>query len=82
MKRYRAYKPTGTNWISSVPITWDVKKIVHLFSQRKEKVSDRDFPPLSVTKNGILPQLDNAAKTDDGDNRKRVCWRFCHQQPF
>lgn len=73
MKRYRAYKPTGTNWISSVPITWDVKKIVHLFSQRKEKVSDRDFPPLSVTKNGILPQLDNAAKTDDGDNRKRVC---------
>lgn len=73
MKRYRAYKPTGTNRISSVPITWDVKKIVHLFSQRKEKVSDRDFPPLSVTKNGILPQLDNAAKTDDGDNRKRVC---------
>ena len=50
-----------------------MKKIVHLFSQRKEKVSDRDFPPLSVTKNGILPQLDNAAKTDDGDNRKRVC---------
>ena len=36
-------------------------------------MSDRDFPPLSVTKNGILPQLDNAAKTDDGDNRKRVC---------
>lgn len=73
MKRYRAYKPTGTNWISSAPITWDVKKIVHLFSQRKEKVSDRDFPPLSVTKNGILPQLENAAKTDDGDNRKKVC---------
>ena len=73
MKRYEAYKPTGTNWIPSVPITWDVKKIVHLFSQRKEKVSDRDFPPLSVTKNGILPQLENAAKTDDGDNRKRVC---------
>lgn len=73
MKRYEAYKPTGTKWIPSVPITWDVKKIVHLFSQRKEKVSDRDFPPLSVTKNGILPQLENAAKTDDGDNRKRVC---------
>ena len=73
MKQYEAYKPTETNWIPSVPITWDMKKIVHLFSQRKEKVSDRDFPPLSVTKNGILPQLDNAAKTDDGDNRKRVC---------
>jgi type I restriction enzyme S subunit len=30
-------------------------------------------PALSVTKNGILPQLETAAKTDDGDNRKRVC---------
>ena len=73
MKRYEAYKPTGTKWIPSVPIMWDVMKVGHLFSQRKEKVSDRDYPPLSVTKNGILPQLENAAKTDDGDNRKRVC---------
>ena len=73
MKRYEAYKPTGTKWIPSVPIIWDIKKVGHLFSQRKEKVSDREYPPLSVTKNGILPQLENAAKTDDGDNRKRVC---------
>ena len=27
---------------------------------------------MSVTKNGILPQLENAAKTKDGDNRKLV----------
>lgn len=44
-----------------------------LFVQRKEKVSDKDFAPISVTKNGILPQLATAAKTDDGDNRKKVC---------
>ena len=48
-------------------------KINALFSQRKEKVSDKDFAPISVTKNGIMPQLETAAKTDDGDNRKKVC---------
>jgi type I restriction enzyme S subunit len=35
-------------------------------------VSDEDFTPLSVTMNGIVPQLETAAKTDNGDNRKRV----------
>ena len=73
MKRYEEYKPTGTKWIASIPATWDVQKIGALFSQRKEKVSDRDYAPISVTKNGILPQLETAAKTDDGDNRKKVC---------
>ena len=73
MKRYEDYKPTGTEWISSNPASWDIQKIGALFAQRKEKVSDKDFAPISVTKNGILPQLATAAKTDDGDNRKRVC---------
>lgn len=73
MKRYEEYKPTGTKWIASIPATWDVQKIGALFSQRKEKVSDRDYAPISVTKKGILPQLETAAKTDDGDNRKKVC---------
>ena len=31
-----------------------------------------DFPPLSVTKAGIVPQLETAAKTDAGDNRKII----------
>lgn len=42
------------------------------FEERRQKVSDKDFHPLSVTKNGILPQLETAAKTNDGDNRKLV----------
>ena len=37
-----------------------------------QKVSDKDFAPLSVTKDGILPQLDTACKTDNGENRKLV----------
>lgn len=73
MKRYEDYKPTGAEWIPSIPASWDIQKIGTLFAQRKEKVSDNDFAPISVTKNGILPQLAKAAKTDDGDNRKKVC---------
>lgn len=71
--RYEKYKQTGTKWITSIPVSWDMQKIGALFVQRKEKVSDKDFAPISVTKNGILPQLAKAAKTDDGDNRKKVC---------
>lgn len=73
MKQYEKYKPTGTEWVSLVPSHWDVSKIGSLFSQRREKVSDKDYAPISVTKNGILPQLETAVKTDDGDNRKKVC---------
>ena len=71
--RYEKYKQTGTKWITFIPVSWDMQKIGALFVQRKEKVSDKDFAPISVTKNGILPQLATAAKTDDGDNRKKVC---------
>ena len=35
-------------------------------------MSDKQYPPLSVTMNGVVPQLDSVAKTDDGDNRKLV----------
>ena len=73
MKRYEEYKATGTEWMPSIPVWWDIQKIGALFAQRKEKVSDKDFAPISVTKSGILPQLATAAKTDDGDNRKKVC---------
>lgn len=71
--RYAEYRPTSTTWVESIPVTWDCKKISALFSQRKTNVSDKDYPALSVTKIGIVPQLDTAAKTDAGDNRKLVC---------
>lgn len=73
MKKYESYRPSGTAWLGYVPASWDVQKIGALFAQRKVKVSDRDYAPLSVSKGGIVPQLSTAAKTDDGDNRKLVC---------
>jgi len=71
--RYPSYKDSGVEWLGKVPGHWDVKRIGYYFNERREKVSDKDYPALSVTKNGIVPQLDTAAKSDDGDNRKRVC---------
>ena len=60
-------------WLGQVPEHWEVRRIGYYFNERREKVSDKDFPPLSVTKNGIVPQIETAAKSDDGDNRKKVC---------
>lgn len=69
---YPEYKESGIEWLGEIPTEWKVTRIGSAFTQRKEKVSDKDFPPLSVTKNGIVPQLETAVKTDDGDNRKLV----------
>ncbi|WP_156894400.1 restriction endonuclease subunit S [Rhodobacter xanthinilyticus] len=69
---YDSYKDSGVEWLGDVPSSWALTRLGGLFDERKSKVSDKDFEALSVTKNGILPQLENAAKTNDGDNRKLV----------
>lgn len=68
----RTMKDSGFEWIGSIPETWEIGQIGHLYAERKEKVSDYDFPPLSVTMKGIVPQLSTAAKTDAHDDRKLV----------
>lgn len=65
-------KNSGVRWLGMIPKAWDLDKIVSLYSERSTKVSDRDYPALSVTKQGIVPQLESAAKTDNGDNRKLI----------
>jgi hypothetical protein len=71
-KRYDSYKNSGVDWLGEIPSHWEIVRLGSKFIERKEKVSDKDFKPLSVTKTGVVPQLDSAAKTDDGDNRKLV----------
>ena len=72
MERYSEYKDSGVKWLGEIPSHWEVKRLGSFFFERKEKVSDKDYAPLSVTKQGIFPQLENVAKTNDGDNRKLV----------
>lgn len=70
---YPTYKSTSIPWPDSIPESWELVKISSVFRERRETVSDKDFAPLSVTMQGIVPQLETAAKTDNGDNRKKVC---------
>lgn len=65
-------KDSGIEWIGEIPEDWKSVKFNAIYNLRTKKVSDKDFPPLSVTKKGIVSQLDTAAKTNDGDNRKLV----------
>ena len=68
----REMKDSLQQWIGRIPSTWKLSTINTLYSLRNEKVSDRDYPPLSVTMKGIVPQLETAAKTDAHDDRKLV----------
>lgn len=73
MTRYARYKPTGIPWLPEVPDGWSVAKVRQHFRPRSEKVSEKDFPPLSVAKIGVVPQLsDVAISMAEGDTRKLV----------
>ena len=72
MPKYEDYVDSGVEWLGRVPVSWELTRLGTRFNERRSKVSDNDYPALSVTKKGVLPQLDNAAKTKDGDNRKLV----------
>mgnify|MGYP002707134531 CR=1 FL=1 len=70
--KYQSYKESGVEWIGEIPEDWEVSKIGQLYEERRTKVSDTVYPPLSVTMQGILPQLETAAKSDAHDDRKLV----------
>lgn len=73
MRKYEKYKSVKEAvWYNSIPENWVSTKMRKVFSERREKVSDKDYPPLSVGKMGVVPQLDTAVKTDNGDNRKLI----------
>lgn len=68
----REMKNSGTEWLSDIPRNWTLSNIGSLYTMRNVKVSDQDYPPLSVTMKGVVPQLETAAKTDAHDDRKLV----------
>ncbi|MFW7401913.1 restriction endonuclease subunit S [Vagococcus fluvialis] len=68
----REMKDSGVEWIGEVPRDWEISTISREYSSRVEKVSDFQYKPLSVTKNGIVPQLENAAKSANHNDRKLV----------
>lgn len=73
LKPYDEYRIDTPKWMGDIPANWDLYKISEIFAERRTKVSDKDFEALSVCKAGVVPQLESAVKTDNGDNRKLVC---------
>jgi type I restriction enzyme S subunit len=72
INKYPVYKDSDAEWLGPIPAHWTLTRLGTKFEERRSKVSDKEFAPLSVTKQGVIPQLDSAAKTNDGDNRKLV----------
>lgn len=68
----REMKDSQTQWLKEIPSDWTISKIGQLYRLRNTKVSDKDYPPLSVTNKGVVPQLETAAKTNAHDDRKLV----------
>lgn len=69
----RKMKDSGIEWLGDIPTNWNIVRIGTQYTERKTKVSDTEYPPLSVTMKGVVPQLATAAKTDAHDDRKLVC---------
>lgn len=65
-------KNSNIQWIGVIPDSWQLNKIGQLFNLRNEKVSDKDFAPLSVSRGGVVPQMESVAKSDASDDRKLV----------
>lgn len=67
------FKPTNISWLPEIPEHWKMSKVSSHFRQRNEKVSDKKYSPLSVSKIGVTPQLDNVALSNaEGNSRKLV----------
>ena len=59
-------------WLGAIPEEWKYTEIGRIYSERKEKVQEDDYTPLSVTMKGVVPQLDSAVKAAEGSDRKLV----------
>lgn len=68
----RKMKYSGTDWLEQIPEKWGLSKISGVYELRTQKVSDKDYPPLSVTMRGIVTQLESVAKSNAHDDRKLV----------
>jgi len=63
---------SGVEWIGEIPDKWELNKIGQLFNFRNEKVSDKVYQALSVSKGGVVSQMESVAKSDASDDRKLV----------
>ena len=68
----RTMRYSGADWIGEIPSHWETTKVGAVYTELSEKVSEEECPALSVTMNGVVPQLDYVAKSEDQQNRKLI----------
>ena len=59
-------------WLGELPENWNIIELGQVYEERKVKVKETIYEPLSVTMNGIVPQLASAVKAAEGSDRKLV----------
>ena len=59
-----------TLWLGKLPKTWNTVELGQVYEERKVKVKETIYEPLSVTMKGIVPQLASAVKAAEGSDRK------------
>lgn len=63
---------TDTTWLGDLPDGWSVIDLGQVYEERKIKIKESGYEPLSVTMNGIVPQLSSAVKAAEDSDRKLV----------
>lgn len=67
MAKYDSYKDSGVKWIGAIPSHWEIKKLRHVFSERRTLSTDGSELLLSVSEyTGITPSVD-----ESGENKSR-----------
>lgn len=65
-------KIIDTTWLGKLPISWETIELGQIYEERNIKTKETGYEPLSVTMNGIVPQLSSAVKAAEGSDRKLV----------
>lgn len=63
---------TDTTWLGDIPESWDIIELGQIYEERKVKIKESGYEPLSVTMNGIIPQLSSVVKAAEDSDRKLV----------
>ncbi|MGP5114165.1 hypothetical protein ACTXJJ_06165 [Corynebacterium casei] len=68
----RPRKESGSRWIGCIPEEWKILPLGRIFEERREATTAIDAAPLSVTKKGVVDQLNDVAVSVDGAPKKLV----------
>ena len=72
IRQHENMKNSCIEWIGEIPAEWDTTTIDAIYRLRNEQTSDTSLMPLSITKMGVLPQLETAAKSMQKNNKRKI----------